>query len=82
MGKVRFPGTNMGSSSCLKYLVMSATRSLLSASRKRELLPPERNLQEQHCQGLTSCQQTAQLLRTFALSEEEEMRGRDGGFTL
>ena len=39
MGKVRFPGTNVGLSSCLKYLVMSATRSLLSASRKRELLP-------------------------------------------
>ena len=43
--------------------------------------PPERNLQEQHCQGLTSCQQTAQLRRTFALSEEE-MRGCDGGVTL
>ena len=38
-GKFRLPGSKVGSSSCLKYLAMSATRSLLRASRKSELLP-------------------------------------------
>ena len=80
MGKVRFPGTNVGSSSCLKYLVMSATRSLLNASRKRELLPTRLESAGATLPGsdLSSSQQTTQLQRTFA---EEEMEREEVGWT-